>query len=162
MKFYGNHHEPHVKRIFEFILDEEGGYKHSKEFDFEEWAIMIWSFCTLSKAQLAQVAFEVFGDDTIDKIDVDTIHTLYHGPKSFFKKKYNPPYTINDDGTSTITKATFIKFCSGNDYLIHPAIKYQRKMRKLTGGMALWISLSMIREIRFGNLQGQVSKNDNF
>ena len=51
------------------------------EYDFEDWLLLIWNFCTLSNDQLSEYLFEIFDYDNsgfLERADVETMYRMIY------------------------------------------------------------------------------------
>lgn len=65
-------YETAIQRVNDFGLSE---------YDFEDWIIMLWNYCTLTDAQLAQYLFEIFDQENtglIERADVETMYRMVY------------------------------------------------------------------------------------
>ena len=120
---------------------------------FDEWLIMLWSFCTLTVGGMARLAFEVFDPDNrliIERPDVEAMFRMLYATVEF-DDRYVSCYQFNDYGE--IDKSDFVEeSCRKKAFmLMNPIINYQDRVRKCVGGIKLWKLLTKYRMTQFGN-----------
>ena len=113
---------------------------------FREFLIRLWSYCTLTPAQLSRHLFEIYDADNtgiLEKPDVESMYRMMYDcdehEESCVKK-----FPYDEDGY--VKKNDFVSHCDWYRHLIQPAMGYQRKVRKKTGGVIMWAGLTSYRK----------------
>ena len=129
------------------MYDEQ---KAKKGLCFEDFAIVLWNYCTLTSSGIARYVFEIFDVDKLGKLekpDVETMYKmLYHCDEHDEKFLSQFPFNPVDE---SISKKDFIDHAKKRKHLIQPALDYQKRLRKKLGGFIMWEMLTAHRKRKF-------------
>jgi hypothetical protein len=103
---------------------------------------------SLSPSSLRYV-FEIFDPDQnfwLEQPDVEAIYRMLYDTDDHDTKHIQ---LIKFDDNGRISKEKFIKHMRSKKFIIRPALDYQKRVRKMLGGLIMWEGLSGYRKRHF-------------
>ncbi|RYH29290.1 hypothetical protein EON65_08965 [archaeon] len=135
--FFQGHKSKFTERIFHQRVEEDTR-KFRTSFNFREFFVAVWSFCSLNTRGIARYLYEIYDPDNGDAL------TKYHVMSMFrmlyctedIAEEYLSPYLFSSK--STVDKVSFIEQTNKSPILIRPALRYQTFLRQRLGGKGSW------------------------
>lgn len=159
LAYFGGWRTRFTERIW-WTPSEDNETAQIKGLEFRQFSIVIWSFCSLTYAQLGRMLWEVFDVDRKDVLERADLVAMY---KFVYDCEEAEDKHIDEfpfDANSKILKDNFIEHCpKGRRYMIQPIIDYQKRVRRKVGGVSRWEQLSGFRRRFFQVYDAGVSKN---
>jgi hypothetical protein len=146
-----------TERIFFFEIREStnnNNHKIRRAMTFQEFAIRIWSFASLTKEQLARYLFEIFDIDNqfyLHKRSIYGMIRMLYDNEQIDENYVSLLYTYDEQGF--IAKSQFIQQSMQSStftMIINVVWQFQQLLRKKTGGRRMWQLITSFRESHFG------------
>jgi len=121
------------ERIFStFDFDQSGALS------FEEFAVGVWNFLTMSGKHLHKFAIDIFDVEHLHKIDRYQIDALYRMIHDVEEVPQGVSERIENLGETMLSLDEFIAATTKHPELFSPVLQLQRKMRWKIFGVAFW------------------------
>lgn len=147
--FFKVRKSPFVRRIFG-ELDLDG----SEELSFQEFAVGIWHFCTLSRSRMCQFALAIFDLDglgTMDRFQCDALVRMVHDEEE--TPEDLAAAIVRDFGDRALSVEELEGFVCEHPGILAPAEQVQRSIRQRTFGLGFWKEQTLKRTDAFGELE---------
>ena len=152
LDFFGGRRTRFTERVFEATRElslEEGS--------FVQFAVCVWSFCTMSHSLLARYVWEIFDVDRRLRLERADVQAMY---RMLYDCEEHDPAQVDRlpfEASDSVDRQTFVSFVSSRRHLLQPAIDYRNRLRARTGGRGRWEVVAAYRRRWFAGIDEEAS-----
>jgi hypothetical protein len=143
-----------TERLF-FIPNERNVHDKPQSLNFKDTVLFIYKFLSLNVTKLCQMVFEIYDIDNsgyLERPDIESLYT-YLWDCDDHDERFMSTLPFNKE--KKCKKDSFINHCEKKRDLIEPVIKFQKKLRKIFGGIIMWEILARHRNTNFSVFDSQ-------